>query len=212
MSVQITIQNITPNFFTPASSEVWSKNFELLPNSKYLIKAVSGSGKSSFFNFLYGLNNRYSGSIIFEKTTIGSFSENDWTSLRREKISIVFQGLRLFPELTALENIQLKNTLTNHKSETEILAMLAQLDVDQLAHKKAETLSYGQQQRVAIVRALCQPFKILLLDEPFSHIDQAQITNAVNLVSQEVEQNKATLIIASLGDTYNINYTKILLL
>ncbi|WP_157823427.1 ATP-binding cassette domain-containing protein [Olleya sp. 1-3] len=210
--MQITIQNITPNFFTPASSEVWSKNFELLPNSKYLIKAVSGSGKSSFFNFLYGLNNRYSGSIIFEKTTIGSFSENDWTSLRREKISIVFQGLRLFPELTALENIQLKNTLTNHKSETEILAMLAQLDVDQLAHKKAETLSYGQQQRVAIVRALCQPFKILLLDEPFSHIDQAQITNAVNLVSQEVEQNKATLIIASLGDTYNINYTKILLL
>ncbi|WP_281847703.1 ATP-binding cassette domain-containing protein [Olleya namhaensis] len=210
--MQITIQNITPNFFTPASSEVWSKNFELLPNSKYLIKAVSGSGKSSFFNFLYGLNNRYSGSIIFDKTTIASFSENDWTSLRREKISIVFQGLRLFPELTALENIQLKNTLTNHKSETEILAMLAQLDVDQLAHKKAETLSYGQQQRVAIVRALCQPFKILILDEPFSHIDQAQITNAVNLVSQEVEQNKATLIIASLGDTYNINYTKILLL
>jgi ABC-type lipoprotein export system ATPase subunit len=210
--VQITIQNIIPNFFTPASSEVWSKNFELLPNSKYLIKAVSGSGKSSFFNFLYGLNNRYSGSIIFDKITIASFSENDWTSLRREKISIVFQGLRLFPELTALENIQLKNTLTNHKSESEILAMLAQLDVDQLAHKKAETLSYGQQQRVAIVRALCQPFKILLLDEPFSHIDQAQITNAVNLVSQEVEQNKATLIIASLGDTYNINYTKTLLL
>ncbi|WP_272023483.1 ATP-binding cassette domain-containing protein [Olleya namhaensis] len=210
--MQITIQNITPNFFTPASSEVWSKYFELLPNSKYLIKAVSGSGKSSFFNFLYGLNNRYSGSIIFDKTTIASFSENDWTSLRREKISIVFQGLRLFPELTALENIQLKNTLTNHKSETEILAMLAQLDVDQLAHKKAETLSYGQQQRVAIVRALCQPFKILLLDEPFSHIDQAQITNAVNLVSQEVEQNKATIIIASLGDTYNINYTKTLLL
>ena len=210
--MQITIQNIIPNFFTPASSEVWSKNFELLPNSKYLIKAVSGSGKSSFFNFLYGLNNRYSGSIIFDKITIASFSENDWTSLRREKISIVFQGLRLFPELTALENIQLKNTLTNHKSESEILAMLAQLDVDQLAHKKAETLSYGQQQRVAIVRALCQPFKILLLDEPFSHIDQAQITNAVNLVSQEVEQNKATLIIASLGDTYNINYTKTLLL
>jgi len=210
--VQITIQNIIPNFFTPASSEVWSKNFELLPNSKYLIKAVSGSGKSSFFNFLYGLNNRYSGAIQFDKTTIASFTEDDWTAIRRDKISIVFQGLRLFPELTALENIQLKNSLTNHKSETEILEMLAQLDVDQLAHKKAETLSYGQQQRVAIVRALCQPFEILLLDEPFSHIDQAQITNAVTLVTQEAEKNEATLIIASLGDTYNIDYTKTLLL
>lgn len=210
--MQITIQNIIPNFFTPASSEVWSKNFELLPNSKYLIKAVSGSGKSSFFNFLYGLNNRYSGSILFDKTTIASFTEDQWTSIRRDKISIVFQGLRLFPELTALENIQLKNSLTNHKSESEILEMLAQLDVDQLAHKKAETLSYGQQQRIAIVRALCQPFEILLLDEPFSHIDQAQITNAVTLVTQEAEKNNATLIIASLGDTYNIDYTKTLLL
>ncbi|WP_168800741.1 ATP-binding cassette domain-containing protein [Psychroserpens sp. NJDZ02] len=210
--MQITIQNIIPNFFTPASSEVWSKNFELLPNSKYLIKAVSGSGKSSFFNFLYGLNNRYSGSILFDKTTIASFTEDDWTSIRRDEISIVFQGLRLFPELTALENIQLKNSLTNHKSESEILEMLAQLDVDQLAHKKAETLSYGQQQRIAIVRALCQPFEILLLDEPFSHIDQAQITNAVTLVTQEAEKNNATLIIASLGDTYNIDYTKTLLL
>ncbi|QCE41858.1 ATP-binding cassette domain-containing protein [Psychroserpens sp. NJDZ02] len=212
VNVQITIQNIIPNFFTPASSEVWSKNFELLPNSKYLIKAVSGSGKSSFFNFLYGLNNRYSGSILFDKTTIASFTEDDWTSIRRDEISIVFQGLRLFPELTALENIQLKNSLTNHKSESEILEMLAQLDVDQLAHKKAETLSYGQQQRIAIVRALCQPFEILLLDEPFSHIDQAQITNAVTLVTQEAEKNNATLIIASLGDTYNIDYTKTLLL
>ena len=210
--MQITIQNITPDFFTPASSEVWSKNFELLPNSKYLIKAVSGSGKSSFFNFLYGLNNRFTGSINIDGNTIASLSENDWTSLRRNKISIVFQGLRLFPELTALENIQLKNTLTNHKTETEILEMLAQLDVDQLAHKKAETLSYGQKQRVAIVRALCQPFELLLLDEPFSHIDEAQIKNAVTLVSQQVEQNNATLIIASLGDTYNINYTKTLLL
>ena len=114
--------------------------------------------------------------------------------------------------MTALENIQLKNTLTNHKTETEILEMLAQLDVDQLAHKKAETLSYGQKQRVAIVRALCQPFELLLLDEPFSHIDEVQIKNAVTLVSQQVEQNNAALIIASLGDTYNINYTKTLLL
>ena len=84
--MQITIQNITPDFFTPASSEVWSKNFELLPNSKYLIKAVSGSGKSSFFNFLYGLNNRFTGSINIDGNTIASLSENDWTSLRRHKI------------------------------------------------------------------------------------------------------------------------------
>lgn len=210
--MHITIQYIIPEYFTPSTSEVWSKNFEFQPNSKYLVKAISGSGKSTLFNFIYGLNNRFAGTILFNNTATSSFSETDWTTIRKEKISMVFQGLKLFPELTALENIQLKNVLTHHKSETEILQMMLQLDVDQLAHKKTETLSFGQKQRVAIVRALCQPFKILLLDEPFSHIDQTQITNAIKLINQEVEHNKATLIIASLGDTYNINFTKTLLL
>tara|TARA_R110000751_G_scaffold100068_2_gene193744 strand:+ start:40363 stop:40995 length:633 start_codon:yes stop_codon:yes gene_type:complete len=210
--VQVNIQSIVPDYFTPASSEVWSKNFEFQPNSKYLVKAVSGSGKSSLFNFMYGLNNRYSGSILFNDTSISSFTDTDWTTIRKQQIAIVFQGLKLFPELTALENIQLKNTLTNHKTETEILEMMSQLEVDQLAHKKAETLSYGQQQRIAIIRALCQPFKLLLLDEPFSHIDEAQIANAITLVNKEIATNQATLIIASLGDTYNIDYTKTILL
>ncbi len=210
--MQVNIQSIVPDYFTPASSEVWSKNFEFQPNSKYLVKAVSGSGKSSLFNFMYGLNNRYSGSILFNDTSISSFTDTDWTTIRKQQIAIVFQGLKLFPELTALENIQLKNTLTNHKTETEILEMMSQLEVDQLKNKKAETLSYGQQQRIAIIRALCQPFKLLLLDEPFSHIDEAQIANAITLVNKEVATNQATLIIASLGDTYNIDYTKTILL
>ena len=148
----------------------------------------------------------------FDGKDILSYTEPEWTQLRRKKISIVFQGLRLFPELTALENIQLKNQLTAHKTEAEILAYMKRLDVDQLAHKQAETLSYGQQQRVAIVRALCQPFELLLLDEPFSHIDDVQIANATSLILEEVSQRNATLVIASLGNSYNIDYTKTLLL
>lgn len=210
--MNINITSIIPIYFTPASSEVWSKDFDLAPNEKYLMKAASGSGKSSFFNFLYGLNNKYSGTILFDATDIASHTEIEWTALRREKVSIVFQGLRLFPELTALENIQLKNQLTNYKTEAEILTYMNQLNVAELAHKKAETLSYGQQQRVAIVRALCQPFELLLLDEPFSHIDDVQITNATQLITEEVSKRKATLVIASLGNSYDIDYTKIFLL
>lgn len=179
---------------------------------KYLVKAASGSGKSSFFNFLYGLNNKFTGTIQFDSKDIASYTEPEWTQLRREKISIVFQGLRLFPELTAMENIQLKNQLTNYKTEAEILAYMKRLDVDELAHKTAETLSYGQQQRVAIVRALCQPFELLLLDEPFSHIDDVRIGNATTLILEEIAQRNATLVIASLGDSYDINYSKTLLL
>ncbi len=89
---------------------------------------------------------------------------------------------------------------------------MKQLEIDSLTHKKAETLSYGQRQRVAIIRALCQPFELLLLDEPFSHIDNHQITKASELILQEVESNNATLILASLGNSYNINYENTLLL
>ncbi|MFK7750645.1 MAG: ATP-binding cassette domain-containing protein [Kordia sp.] len=208
----IQIQEIIPTYFTPTSSEVWSKVFSLQAGEKYLVKAASGSGKSSFFNFLYGLNNKFTGSILFDDTDITSLAESEWTQLRREKISIVFQGLRLFPELTAMENVQLKNQLTKHKTEAEILAYMKRLDVDKLAYKKAETLSYGQQQRIAIVRALCQPFELLLLDEPFSHIDAVQIDNATTLILDEITQRNATLVIASLGNSYDINYSKTLLL
>ncbi len=210
--MNINITSIIPTYFTPASSEVWSKDFCLLPNEKYLIKAASGSGKSSFFNFLFGLNDKYNGTITFDATAISSFTETDWTRIRREKISLVFQGLRLFPELTALENIQLKNQLTNYKTEAEILTFMNRLNVTELAHKKAETLSYGQQQRIAIIRALCQPFELLLLDEPFSHIDDVQITNATQLITEEVSKRNATLVVASLGNSYDIAYTKTFLL
>ncbi|QHI36368.1 putative ABC transporter ATP-binding protein [Kordia antarctica] len=210
--MNINITSINPTYFTPASSEVWSKDFAFLPNEKYLIKAASGSGKSSFFNFLFGLNDKYSGTILFNETPISSFTETDWTTMRREKISIVFQGLRLFPELTAFENIQLKNQLTNYKTEAEILMYMNRLNVAELAHKKAETLSYGQQQRIAIIRALCQPFELLLLDEPFSHMDDILIATATQLITEEVSKRQATLLIASLGNSYNIDYTKTLLL
>ena len=150
-------------------------------------------------------NNKYTGTVLYNQKDITSYTEIEWTSLRRQSISIVFQGLRLFPELTTLENIQLKNQLTNYKTETEILSYLKRLDVDNLAHKKAETLSYGQQQRIAIVRALCQPFELLLLDEPFSHIDTLQIKNATQLILEEITKRNATLMIASLGNTYDID-------
>lgn len=210
--MNIHITSIIPTYFTPASSEVWGNIFYLESGEKYLVKAASGSGKSSFFNFLYGLHNKYNGTILFDSEDISTFKEDNWIAIRRKKISIVFQGLRLFPELTALENIQLKNQLTNFKTESEIIAYMNRLNVAELAHKKAETLSYGQQQRIAIIRALCQPFELLLLDEPFSHIDDVQISNATQLITEEVTQRNATLIVASLGNSYAIDYTKTFLL
>lgn len=211
--MNIKIQNIQPNFFTPVSkSEIWGKNLILEQNSTCLIKANSGAGKSSFFNFIYGLNNNYNGAVSFDDKNIKSFSNEAWTNIRRKQISIVFQGLNLFPELSVIENIQLKNQLTDYKTEKEIEGYLSILEITPLKNQKASTLSFGQQQRVAIVRSLCQPFNILLLDEPFSHIDTTLIQKAKDLITLETKKRKATLLIASLGEHYNIEYSKTLLL
>ena len=74
--------------------------------------------------------------------------------------------------------------------------------------KTCATLSYGQRQRVAIVRALAQPFDYLLLDEPFSHLDTANIKIATDIIQEACVQQKAGLLLVSLGDAYLFDYDK----
>ncbi|MFD1550718.1 hypothetical protein DNU06_06070 [Putridiphycobacter roseus] len=166
----------------------------------YLIEAQSGEGKSSLMAFLYGLRFDYSGVIMLDDVSIQSLSLSNWIAYRQSKIAAVFQTLSLFDGLTLMENIQVKNELTAFKTEKEVDEMLGTLGV--LAHKnqKVGTLSMGQKQRVAIVRALCQPFEWILLDEPFSHLDQINTGLALQLILDACAAQNAGLILTSLGD------------
>ena len=69
-------------------------------------------------------------------------------------------------------------------------------------------MSYGQRQRVAIIRALCQPFEFLLMDEPFSHLDDANIKIASNLIKEELKMQQAGFLLVSLGERYYFKYDK----
>jgi len=180
-------------------SEVWNAKLVLNSGNNYLIEAPSGRGKSTFLNILYGVRGDYKGEWSLGKTNTKSFVEKDWNNLRRNEISMVFQGLELFDHLTVLENIQLRNELTQHKSESEISEMLDRLGVLTLKDKKCEKISFGQRQRVAAIRALCGPFNWLLLDEPFSHLDKVNGNSLLNLISEECKNKKAGLILTSLG-------------
>ena len=94
-----------------------------------------------------------------------------WVDLRKHSLSMLFQDLRIFTELSALENVQLKNNLTGCKKKKEILSFFEQLGIADKINVKAGKLSFGQQQRVAFIRALCQPFDFLFLDEPTTGVD-----------------------------------------
>lgn len=191
-------------------SDIWANNFTFNPTSRYFVEAPSGKGKTTLQHILYGLRKDYTGDVIIS-TTNGQFKLKEltldqWADIRQRELSVVFQDLRLFLELTAMENIQLKNNLTNHKSEAEIKEMASALEVDHLLKKACGQMSYGQRQRIAIIRALCQPFQFLIMDEPFSHLDKANIQKCCALISKECKNQGAGFAIASLEERYFFDY------
>lgn len=195
---------------TPLSEKsLWKKDTDLDSTSIIIAEAPSGTGKTTLLSLLYGVRRDYDGRIFLDNENIASFSIEKWAELRTNKISAVFQDLRLFPSLSALQNIQIKNQLKNVFTETEIRSMAEQLGIAHRLDAPCGKLSLGQQQRVAIIRALAQPFEFLLLDEPFSHLDEANSRKAVELIMAQCTKNNAGLLMTSLGpsDMFPFNHT-----
>ncbi|MSQ79557.1 MAG: ATP-binding cassette domain-containing protein [Flavobacteriaceae bacterium] len=189
---------------------IWGKRLELAAGSSYLIKAASGKGKSTLLAYLMGLRSDYFGELLLDGKPIQQFSPSEIAVLRANEIAYLPQDLRLFVHLTALENIQLTGQVSETCSKVEMLSMAAQLGIAEKMNSPCGKLSFGQQQRVALVRALCRPFKLLLLDEPFSHLDDDNIGIAKKLIEEAVEKNSATLLLTSLGSNFGFQLTQIL--
>lgn len=194
------------------SSDVWHRDIIFHKEKRYLIEAASGTGKSSLCSYIYGYRNDYQGIINFDERNIRSLSANDWTDIRKHSLSILFQELRIFPELTAIENIQLKNRLTNFKKRKEILALFEAIGIADKLNEKAGKLSFGQQQRVAFIRSLCQPFDFIFLDEPISHLDDENGTIMSRLLTEEANRQGAGIIVTSIGKHLELDYDEIYLL
>ncbi len=188
-------------------SDIWEREGLLFESGRsYLVQAPSGMGKTTLLSVFFGLRGDYTGKAAIDGRDLAGMGLNSWTSLRRNKLSFVFQGLRLFPQLTAMENIQVKNRLTGYLTEKQIIEMAEALNVENHLDREAQFLSFGQQQRIAIIRALCQPFGMLLLDEPFSHLDKLNIERGLGLISAECEKQQAGFILTSLGNSYDFNF------
>jgi len=185
------------------------KNLEFRKGEIYLIEADSGTGKSSLCSYIYGYRNDYQGTFNFDKENIRNLSVSKWVDVRKHSLSMLFQELRLFSELTALENIQLKNSLTGYKSKKEIETLFEAMGIDDKYNSKVGKLSFGQQQRVAFIRSLCQPFDFIFLDEPISHLDETNGQIMGYLLMQEVKKQGAGVIVTSIGKHIELNYNKI---
>lgn len=185
-----------------SGSQVWEADSFLFESGKrYLVEASSGKGKTSLLSIMYGIRRDFQGQVYLDDQPIVSFSDRRWSEIRKHQLSYIFQGLQLFEDLTGLQNIELKNRITRFKTTEEIQEMARQLDIAPFIHKKAKHLSFGQRQRVAIIRALCQPFAFLLADECFSHIDRKNSQVAMELVTSECDRQGAGLILTTLDNS-----------
>ena len=186
------------------SSAFWSNELKIEPHSKVLFSAQSGMGKSTLLHILYGLRKDYSGEAKLEGKSLREFSLTDWEAIRRERISLQFQDLRLFPNLTARDNLNLLPRINSSAPSVE--EMTERLGMTPFLDQSLSTLSQGQRQRMALVRALRKPFQLLMLDEPFSHLDEGNQLNACSLIEEVVRGNKAGLLVSSLGSTPPIKF------
>lgn len=211
---QIILKHVLPHVFSESGdvldSEVWKADVVLEKGKSYLIEAASGTGKSSFCSYLYGYRNDYSGQIYFDDQDIKILSVPQWVGLRRHSLSLLFQELRLFPELTAWENVMIKNSLTGHKNTEEIKTCFERLGIADKENSLVEKMSFGQQQRVAFIRALCQPFDFIFLDEPVSHLDEENGRILSSILLEEAGKQGAGIVVTSIGKHLDIKYDKIL--
>lgn len=140
----IHLQQTLPQVFADrnsVTSDVWHQDLIFRKGEMYLIEAASGTGKSSLCSYLYGYRNDYQGIINFDETNIKAYSVKQWVDLRKHSLSMLFQDLRIFTELTAIENVQLKNNLTGHKKKKEILSLFEKLGISDKLNVKAGKLS-----------------------------------------------------------------------
>lgn len=195
------IDSILPTYFEAErtqQSEIWGKRLQFKEGDFIKIVAPSGSGKTSLMHFLYGMRHDYQGMIQIDNKVLRSLPTEEMALLRKNYISIVFQDLRLFPEQTVFQNIDIKRQLDPFHPAEKIKEMAAQLGISKKLDSVCRTCSYGEQQRIAIIRALMQPFHFLLLDEPFSHLDDVNSEKAMTLMISEAKYRNAAIIFADL--------------
>jgi putative ABC transport system ATP-binding protein len=199
--MQIQLQKVAPVFIEEEKiirSAIWNQSITFNSGERIEIVAPSGSGKTSLVHFLYGMRKDYGGQILYDTVDIAGFDAEQFSSYRQMRISIVFQDMRLFTDQTVLQNLEIKRQLNPWHTESRIEEMARRLGIENKLNKLCRTCSYGEQQRVAIIRSLQQPFDFLLLDEPFSHLDDNNRKKAMDLFEEEAQARKAAIILADL--------------
>ena len=162
------------------------------------IMGPSGSGKSTLINLIGGLDRPTEGEVVIDGLSTHGFTEADWTQLRRERIGVVFQFFNLLPGLTARENVALPLLLRGEAdTEKRVEECLTAVGLEHRGEHRPSELSGGEQQRVAVARALVHRPALLLADEPTGNLDSKVGREIIQLIKTLARQGGQTVILAT---------------
>jgi len=174
----------------------------------------SGSGKTTMLNIIGGLDLADSGSVMVDGNALDKMTQSELASLRLQKVGFVFQAYNLIPVLSALENVEFVMLLQGVPSAERRELAKAMLDDVGLAGKfdrRPAELSGGEQQRVAVARAIVSNPSIVLADEPTANLDSKNGTGLMEMMKQMNEKKKATFIFST-HDKMVMDYARRLVL
>lgn len=179
-------------------------DIEIKPSEVVSIVGSSGAGKTTLLTILGTLDKASSGEIIFDGVNISSLSSKKLAAFRNQYIGFVFQFHHLLPEFTAIENICIPAFIKKTpKKEAEIkaLELLDLLGLKERANHKPSELSGGEQQRVAVARALINTPKVIFADEPSGNLDSENAHNLHQLFFKLRDELKQTIVVVTHNET-----------
>ncbi|GGT20731.1 ABC transporter ATP-binding protein [Streptomyces purpureus] len=173
-------------------------DLDVFPGELVAVMGPSGSGKSTLLTIAGGLDSPTSGRVIVENTDITSGDRKVLSALRRRSIGYVFQDYNLIPALTAAENVALPRELDGvsaRKARVEALAALEEMELGHLADRFPDEMSGGQQQRIAIARALVGDRRLVLADEPTGALDSETGESVLALLRARCDAGAAGVLV-----------------
>ena len=193
---------VSKYFGKPEQKTIGVIDLDIMANAGelLLIMGPSGSGKTTILTLLGGLQRPSSGAVMFLGTDMHKYKPKELQDLRAKKISFVFQNFHLIDSLTAMENIELALKfagVAKGKRRKESIELLMSLNLEYLIRKKPYEMSHGEQQRVAICRAIANHPKLILADEPTASLDSSQGFEIIGLLHTLAKNGNRTVIVAS---------------
>jgi putative ABC transport system ATP-binding protein len=172
-------------------------NLEIAQGEIVALFGKSGSGKSTLLNLLAGLDQPTRGVIEIDGEHLASLSDKGLTRLRRVRLGFIFQFFNLLPTLTVFENVFLSLELLGNRSKSDAIAALYAVGLEGKEHRYPYQLSGGEQQRVAVARAIVKKPPIILADEPTGNLDNKTGEQILGLLQGQCRAFNTTLLVVS---------------